>query len=33
LASVTAYLNPLDESPELAPDQRARHIGNALERA
>mgnify|MGYP002353777532 CR=1 FL=1 len=33
LASVIAYLNLLDESPELAPDQRARYVGIALDKA
>ncbi len=33
LASVIAYLNLLDESPELAPDQRAKYIGITLDKA
>ena len=33
LASVIAYLNLLDESPELAPDQRAKYVGIALDKA
>lgn len=33
LASVIAYLNLLDESPELSPDQRAKYVGIALDKA
>jgi two-component system sensor histidine kinase VanS len=33
LASVIAYLNLLDESPELAPDQRAKYVGITLDKA
>lgn len=33
LASVIAYLNLLSESPDLAPDQRAKHIGITLSKA
>ncbi len=33
LASVIAYLNLLDESPELAPDQRLKYVGIALDKA
>ncbi len=33
LASVIAYLNLLDESPELAPEQRAKYVGIALDKA
>ncbi len=33
LASVIAYLNLLDESPELTPDQRSKYVGIALDKA
>ncbi|MDR1262574.1 MAG: GHKL domain-containing protein [Oscillospiraceae bacterium] len=33
LASVIAYLSLLDESPDLAPDQRARFVGVTLDKA
>jgi two-component system sensor histidine kinase VanS len=33
LASVIAYLNLLDESPELAPVERAKYVGIALDKA
>ncbi len=33
LASVIAYLNLLDESPELAPDERAKYVGITLDKA
>jgi two-component system sensor histidine kinase VanS len=33
LASVVAYLSLLDESPDLAPDQRARFVGVTLDKA
>ncbi len=33
LASVIAYLNLLDESPELQPNQRAKYVGIALDKA
>jgi two-component system sensor histidine kinase VanS len=33
LASVIAYLNLLDESPELTPDQRAKYVGITLDKA
>ncbi|GHU71073.1 hypothetical protein FACS1894184_17390 [Clostridia bacterium] len=33
LASVVAYLNLLDESPELTPDQRAKYVGITLDKA
>lgn len=33
LASVIAYLNLLEESPELTPDQRAKYVGITLDKA
>ena len=33
LASVVAYLNLLDESPDLPPEQRAKYVGIALDKA
>lgn len=33
LASVIAYMNLLDESPELAPAERAKYVGIALDKA
>ena len=33
LASVIAYLNLLEESPELAPEARAKYVGIALDKA
>jgi two-component system sensor histidine kinase VanS len=33
LASIIAYLNLLEESPGLAPEQRAKHIGVTLDKA